>query len=402
MYRKTLVRGALRALPLLFVARTVTASPLSITEAVDAALKNNLDYLEQQARTEGAARRLDAAQVLFLDNPEVELEGGRRRGSVQSNDWSVRLSQPVELGWPRGQRVEAAEHELQSQKWLRSASRNTTLAEVRQTYHRLAYQERELDIARRELVASKTAAQVTHDRVSVGDLAPIDLVLAQSEFAVVNRRAAIVEADYRALQQTLNTLIGLPVTADTVAVFTEPVTASTVIVERPELAAAKEAEASARARVSAERRGGLPTIRLFGGTERESGTDSIAIVGVGVPLPIFNRNAAAVADAQSSLAVQKLATAQVERRVAREQAEAEVRYVAALNAYKAIRDNVSALQSISLFEEAFRSGRIGLPEFLIAQRQTFEVERNLNQARLDYLLSWEQLQAASGAFSHEK
>ena len=49
---------------------TASAASLSITDAVELAKKNNLELREQQVQAETAERRIDAASVLFQDNPE--------------------------------------------------------------------------------------------------------------------------------------------------------------------------------------------------------------------------------------------------------------------------------------------------------------------------------------------
>lgn len=379
---------------------SASAAPLSITDAVGLAKKNNLDLREQQVQAETAERRIDTASVLFQDNPEIEGQFGRRTGSVRSNDWAFRISHPLPLSFARSTRIDAAEQGAKAQQFQLAAFSNRMVGEIRSLYHSVLALQEELEITEQESSAAQRLAAAAAERSRLGDIAPFEANLARNEAVIAGRRLAQSASAYRSSVQSLNLALGLPVSAETqVELVLPPIESTPTQRNRFEIAGADEASKAAQSRLSAAKRSRLPTVRVFGGIEKEANTDRIALLGLSVPLPLYNRNQTEIAEASAEASLREIDAIRARQQIQRQLAAAELRYRSARELYRNIEGEARSPSVAPALEEAFREGRISLNELIVAQRQLFELQRTLIEARLEYQQAWEDYQAAQGGFS---
>lgn len=153
----------------------------------------------------------------------------------------------------------------------------------RQDAERLAQMEelraKEGDVA--EVVAMRT--RMEHDRVRITESsARAALAIALAELARATGTAPGVLPPIAPLTVSLP-IEGVPNEATVVAY---------ALKHRSELAALDAADAAASHRLSAERRGMLPDVAVEAGTKQTAGY-ATRVIGVAVPVPLFNRNGAA-------------------------------------------------------------------------------------------------------------
>lgn len=379
---------------------TANAAPLSITDAVGLAKKNNLELMEQRVQAETAERRIDAASVLFQENPEIEGEFGRRTGSVRSNDWAFRLSHPLPLSFARSKRIDAAEQSAKAQKYQYAAFSNRLVGEIRSLYHSVLALQEELEIAKQESLAAQRLSIAAEERARLGDIAPFEASLAKNEALIVGRRLSQSSLAFRNSMQSLNLALGLPVSAETLVELVLPPTASAPPqINRLEIAGTAEAQKAAESRLSAAKQSRFPTVRVFGGLEKEANTDRIALLGLSIPLPLYDRNQPEIAEASSEVRLREIDAIRARQQIERQVAAAELRYRAARELYLNITDEMRSPSMAPNLEEAFREGRISLNELIVAQRQQVELQRTIIEARLEYQQAWEEYRAAQGGFS---
>ena len=156
------------------------------------------------------------------------------------------------------------------------------------------------------------------------------------------------------------------------------------LARRPDLAERDAAVVQADADVMLARREALPNlIGRVVSEQHASGTGRALRPGVGLTIPLFNRNQGAI-DARRAFARQ--VTLERAATAARVRADVEI----ALRAYQAAAGEIEVLETTvlgparenrRLLEFAYREGKVGLPVLLLIRNQVIDAE-------LDYWAAW--------------
>jgi cobalt-zinc-cadmium efflux system outer membrane protein len=154
----------------------------------------------------------------------------------------------------------------------------------------------------------------------------------------------------------------------------------------------------ARQRVTAEARGVIGDAVIQAGVKQTSGY-STKVIGVGIPLPLFNSNGAARSRAQG-----ELRAAEAELRAAEQAVRADV--VAAVESYRTLLaatatagDTITARSGeiARIAAAAYREGGTSLLEVLEAQRAHAEARAAATRWIVDVRLAQLELERATGA-----
>jgi cobalt-zinc-cadmium efflux system outer membrane protein len=151
--------------------------------------------------------------------------------------------------------------------------------------------------------------------------------------------------------------------------------------ESPELAELRYEVERARYAVQRASAGGVPNILLQAGTQHDNMTDdNIANVQVGVPLPIFNRNQGAVAQAWGELAA---AQAALERR----ELALEQRLAEAMRDYATARERALkyAANVLPVARETLQIMNAGYQDGELDYLQVLSIQQTYAQQILSYL-----------------
>src|SRR5512143_2826765 len=106
------------SLALFMVSVTASASAMTMDEAVQEALKNNIDLQAARQEEIAAQGRLEQASLILGSNPVIEGTSFKKtlpadEGGDQFRDYELRLSQEFEIAGQRGLRKDAAEKGLE-------------------------------------------------------------------------------------------------------------------------------------------------------------------------------------------------------------------------------------------------------------------------------------------------
>ena len=155
-----------------------------------------------------------------------------------------------------------------------------------------------------------------------------------------------------------------------------------------------------RALATLARREALPNLRVGAVAERDQeGGDPRVGVGVGMALPLFNRNQGRVAEQQARTAQADLRRQATEVRVRTQVADAYRAYVSATEEAAVYESAVlqPARQSRDRLETAYREGKIGLTTLLLVRNQLVEAESGYWDAWLAQRRALADLEAATAA-----
>jgi len=369
------------------------ASPLSADVAVRVALAANPGLLAQ-AQSIGAARA-DVAQAGLLPNPVLGVTLGFPGGGEESiTSVSVSLVQQLAALWTRGDRIAAAEGDLDAQILTLSDAALELATRVRLAHARAHGAERLTDLTREHWELLDRLIGVAQQRIDAGEGTRLDLtrvMLAQRS----------LEADQRAAELELITarheLLALLGRADAPADF--PLAADDgpraplpdergamdlAAAQRLDVAITDARRRAALAELSRARGERIPEIEA--GVEYTSDDERRQEFGptVGVEIPIFDTGDAAVAKAAANAR-----TADFAARAARQHAFAEargalVRAVAADELAAFTREQVLSLsgESLELARSAVAAGQADTTVLLEAQREEIQTRLGLARAEL--------------------
>jgi cobalt-zinc-cadmium efflux system outer membrane protein len=379
-------------------ARTVEpAGPLDLRSAIALAQRAN-PGLSSAAREQEAT---DAAvlQAGAWPNPvlEAQVEDLRR----DNRTTTLLLSQPVELGGKRAARVTAAERARDQAASALLARRSELRAStITLFFDVLAAQER-LRLMQDSLGLAQAATRAAANRVAAGKVPPLEETRSRVAEAGIQVELQQAEGALRSARRQLAALWGNPdprFTQAQGAVDRLPPLAPAQDVER-RLAAAPVLR---QARLEVERRQALsqleqarrvPDITVSLGAKRvpaDEGTGSgngrnQVVVGVSVPLPIFDTNRGNVAEALSREEKARDDLAAAELQLGADVAQATERLRSARAAAETLQRDAlpGAEAAYKAAAKGFELGKFSFLEALDAQRTHFQMRNQYLMAVAD-------------------
>ena len=279
---------------------------LTLREAVHRALRFNPAL--EAAAVEVDARRAESVQAGLRPNPIV---GGAVQNLGQNvQESTLELSQVILLGGKRLKRIRAAELDVGVAGWDYETARMRVASDVAKSFvDVLASQRRIKILGELQDVAQQLNAAV-RERVNAGTVSPVELkrteievVRAQSQLGqeqallgVLKRRLSnnwgARSTDFSYVQGDLATTNSLP-TPDQLGAF---------LSSNPEVARWSTEMLRREASLSLEKANRLPDLTVSAGARNlRDANETGAVLGLSVPLPLFDRNQGNIAAAQTRL-----------------------------------------------------------------------------------------------------
>lgn len=362
---------------------TVPARAVSLEEALAAALRNRPElaavHLDLRAIPE---KRGEAGQ---WPNPELDFEVANLAANLDEEEVEATISirQPIETGGKRKARLRKVEAEA----LLLDAEFNAAWLEVAAEV-RLAYTEVLATRARLELlrVAERLAAElaeITRGRIEAGELAVIEESRALARLAMAVTATTKEGRRLAEAEQNLAAALDEPggITAAPEAELSEEPELPTLeqlnegVRTAPPLARLRREDELRGAELAVEESLAKPDPTWFLALKETPDQDGHALaMGVSLPLPLFRKNRAGVAEAGARVARSGLYLAAEERRATGELAKARAIYSAALQESQTLRDQVivRAEEAHLAVLEGFRQGKFRYADVLEASQSLVE------------------------------
>ena len=351
------------------------ANALSLGEAVRRALAANPDLSAVRREWEATAGAL--TQAGLRRNPEAgflqeDIRAGRRASTLQ-------VTLPIERGGKRDARVAVASRVREQAELGIDQYRADVRASVVADYFEVLLAKERLKLAQESLVLSSGSADAAGKRVLAGKVSPVEETRARVAQAAAQAELVRAESDVRTARQRLSALWGDSVStygdlAGTLVLPAEGLPDDYVyqrLQVSPQLRRARLEVERWRAQVQLENARSVVDVAVTVGARREqaSGT-TMAVIGVSVPIALFDRNQGNIAEALSReyKAQDELSAAEVRLTTQVSQAREQLR-AARGEALTLQRDAVpgarSAYQAAS---QGFSLGKFSYLEALDAQR----------------------------------
>jgi outer membrane protein, heavy metal efflux system len=320
-------------------------------------------------------------------NPELTATVEGMRSATRTTTATVGI--PLELGAKRSARITAAERARDVASAQLADAKAKVRAQVTERYFALAVAQDRVHLASDSATLAGKASDVVGKRVEAGKVSPVEATRAKVDAANAQLELAQARAELQMARQALSALWG-----DLQPGFDEVEGASASVPSRPPLAdligdidsapalrASRLEIDSRKALVDVERSKAAPDVVLSVGAKRdnESGLTQ-AVVGISVPLPLFDRNQGAVREAskRADKARDEYEAARIQWVADLNQATTQLSTAQA--ALSLLRDSVlpAAQQAYDASTKGFEAGKFGFLDVIDAQR-------SLLQARSRYL-----------------
>ena len=388
--RRLLLPPGLAALLLSpFVAPAQPAAPplpvLTLAQAQDLAATRNFEL--SAARREVDAADASVRQAGASRNPELTAIVEDLRSATRTT--TTTLGIPIELGGKLAARVKVAERSRDMAQAQLSEARSRLRAAVISAFFATVVAQERMTLSKDSASLASRAADVVGKRVTAGKTSPVEALRARVDLANAQLEVAEAEAELQAARTGLASLWGErdlafgELAGDTAGTPAQASAADLLaqVDASPALVVARLDIERRQALVDVERSKAVPDLTLSVGTRRDNELGQTrAVVGVSIPLPLFDHNQGAVLEAS-----RRVDKARDDYDAARIRLTVDVRQAAtqlstAQSSLQAIRETVlpASQQAYDASTAGFEAGKFGFLDVIDAQR-------SLLQARARYL-----------------
>jgi len=335
---------------------------------------------------ESAEAALEASQAALRQaraypNPQLTLAAGRGRprgGGESKSESAIQLVQPIEVGGIRRWRARSAELRLRGVELDRALTETVVDSTVSRLVYSVLLERRRVEIARKSSEVARRLEQLLSRRADLGESSPMELARTRSEWFARQRVLLLAEAALAAAEAALD-LFCVNRLPDSYGI-TEKLKGPGVtplpgdLLQRmrahnPVLLRAGITVEDAEVRRQLARKEMFPGFDLMASHETELDRVGTSL-GVGVTLPLWNRNrgeiAAAAADRTRASADAQTLALELERSL--EQQSATYRGAHAMIRLHQQGWNAAARKSFEIATFSFENGEASLLEVLDAQR----------------------------------
>jgi len=374
------------------------SAPLALRDAWAAALMHNPGLAAFSWELRAAEARL--LQESLLPNPEIEWETegvggqGEYRGT-RAAESTLAVSQALELGGKRPKRTQVALRERELAGWDYQRKRLDLLTEVTQAFlDVLAAQER-LAVVEERVGVSQQVLGAVAQRVEAGKDSALQKTKAQVALSQARIERQQIGQELESARRRLAGFWGgrAPVFERATGRFYEVLSLPSEgvlwarAVQNPDLARWDTEMDRQRAALALAQARGAPDVSVSAGLKQYNETDDRAfMLGLSVPLPLFDRNQGGVLEAKCNLVRAELERQDAEASLYRALAET---YGQLCNAYTeavGLRDEVvpGAEGAFAAATEEYGQGKLDYLGLLDAQQTLFETRAQYIDALASY------------------
>ncbi|QBF28195.1 TolC family protein [Pseudomonas tructae] len=372
----------LLALPSLALAQ---ARVLTLESALQAARDNNPELAAARWGIDIAEGERRQAGV--LPNPVLswEVEDTRKR----SQTTTIGVSQMFELGGKRGARLDVADRDAQLAALELERQGNVLRAEVIGAFQAAAQAQEGLQLAEQSVRLGKRALQVVQGRVKAGSASPVEATRAQVQLSEVRLEQSRAEQTLTIAYQQLAAVTGAPLVqfarVEGGLAPDSNIPSRTLLLDRLEQTAdlrlARLQIDQREAALGLARSQRVPDLTVSVGSQySETDRERINVVGLSLPIPLFDRNQGNVLAAARRADQARDQRNGAELRLRSEVIQALTQWSTAAQEVQTFDRSIlpAAQQALDAATRGFERGKFAFLDVLDAQR-------TLVAARLQYL-----------------
>lgn len=391
---------------------------LTLAEAIRLALAHNHGLAVERHGMEVAGGEVTKAQI-YPHNPELEVSpalGGDRHPSDSrlkfAYDTQVGVSQVVELKGQGAIRLRRAKALADQASWQVRDAERSVRAQALRAFSAVLLAQQRARLAGETVDLSRELLRVARELYEAGHVPRLDALRAEVEERLAVNEQTAAQRALMALKRDLTLLMGQPPEAPFEAVgplaygalaIVEPVLADNALSARPDVKAVEaglQASDAEAALVQAEQT--LPAVNLSVHYEFSRETEARqhrAVLGLSVPLPVFNRRAGDLEIARARRSRQAARLDLVKATISAQVAQALERFRASRRIVEQFTQHILPQQqaNFEMLREGYELGQFTLTEVLVMQREFIQGRSRYLDAIADFNAALVDLEAASGA-----
>ncbi|NWC69868.1 TolC family protein [Pseudomonas sp. P7758] len=280
---------------LLMTVQGANAQTLTLESALQTAFANNPDMAAAQWEIDIAQG--GRQQAGLIPNPVASWDAEDTRRNSRTT--TVKLSQTLELGGKRGARIDVATRAQEAAALTLEQRRNGLRAEVIDGYYGALRAQERLDLAQRSLALAERGLVVASGRVTAGKTSPVEATRAQvqlSEIRLEFNRAQMGLTDaYRRLAASTGAAStdfqAVATQAQAAPALPSPAQLLARLEQTAELRLAELQIVQGEAALGLEKAQRIPDLDVSIGSQYDASVrERVNVVGVSMPIPLFNRN----------------------------------------------------------------------------------------------------------------
>lgn len=333
-------------------------------------------------------------------NPELEAEaedfgGSGERAGFKGVETSVSISQLIELGGKRGKRKQVAQLSKRLHEWDYEAKKLDVFTNTSMAFIDVLAQQRRLSISREMLELTEEIAKLVSEKVEAGKVSPLEKNKADILLATTRISEESASRSLQVVKRSLAAQWG-----DSSARFTEvdgdldnvseiPPLESLIaqLEQNPDIRRFGTELQLRESEINLAKSSRIPDVTVRGGVKRyEETSDYAFVVGVSIPLGIFDRNQGGIQEAKHNLGTtQSLRNSQAI--MVESDLVSTYQYLAA-SYYQALtlKNTVipAALSAVEAASEGYRLGKQEYLDVLDAQRTLFDLQGQYVESLVTY------------------
>jgi len=367
---------------------------LTLAEALERARQSNPEL--RALTLEAAAVDAAGSQAALLPNPSLDYlrEGKTSEGGSST----VQLSIPLELGGKRAARVDAAQAGSRAAALDLAVGRARIEAEVVAAYQQTWLAQQHVALAMQVSETGRHSSEAAARRVLAGKVSPVEE--ARARVAEANWRMEGVSAQRELDEARIRLASLLGNTGSEIGALAAPATPAeagfpagrleNLIDSAPAIERAVAEVEAGKASLRMERAARMPDVSLIVGSKRSEGPERDRvrqnIIGLSVPLPLFNRNQGAILVAQRRADKAGAELEATRQRIRAEAMQAHARMQAAMQQERLVREDVlpGAQYAADAAMKGFEAGKFNYVEVLDAQRTWVQAQGQHLRAISDF------------------
>lgn len=383
-----------------------SAAPLTLNAALELALGANPDLSAAGRELEA----LDATITQAQARPNPELSALIEDTRPETRTTTLQLNQPIELGGKRGARIEAAERGRDAASLELDAKRAEIRAAVTAAFFDVLVAQERLRLAQASVELAQRATGAASRRVTAGKVSPVEETRARVAEAAVRVEQAQAASEVTTARRRLAATWGNSsprferAEGDPEALPPLPAMAdlNARLAASPNLLRARIEVDRRQALAEVERSRSVPDMIVSLGGKRIEELDlNQAILGVSIPIPIFDRNRGNMLEAlrRTDKAHDELSATEI--RLSNELALAYERLNVARQEVASLQRDIlpGAQSAYDAATKGFELGKFSFLEVLDAQRTSFQAKSQYLRALAEAHRSAAEIERILGAAS---
>ena len=376
-----LITGLLAWASITAAAEPPAAPTLTLTTALDLAVRDNAELKSLRARWEAMQER--PAQAGALANPMFTYSGmDSASGGTWPNTGEKRFMVQQEFPWigKRGLREGIAIKDAEAMhRELETLTRDVVMM-VKERYFDLSAVQRVITITREEEAVIRRLVKVTETLYATGERSQVDVLKAQSEITLLKQKLLDTLAQENTLNAKLNTLLNRQVDAPVGTVATSPNTEfgtnmdllyAMAATNRPEIQAAQTRVERYELEKKLMSKESIPDYKLGLEYRDIDASENMVMFTISVDLPLRRATyRAGVREAEHMRASSQAAREAAEHQSALDVQDAHFKFMTAQRTLALYRAELipQALSRFNASEAGYRTGKVDFMDLLESER----------------------------------